>query len=89
MGWPLWRRKAVVGNEWFGLRAGRGVSGGVIGGHACFCGVPKMQEGMSWPASLEDDELADDSHTALAIAAAGSERRERTGVEWCGVGWGE
>jgi len=28
-------------------RAGQGVSGGVIGGHACFCGVPMMQEGMS------------------------------------------
>lgn len=51
------------------------MSGGVIGGRACFCGVPMMQEGMSWPATLADDELADDSHTTLAIAAAGSERK--------------
>lgn len=36
--------------------------------HACLCGVPMMAEGMSWPATLADDELADDSHTTLAIA---------------------
>ena len=43
-----------------------------------------MQEGMFWPATLADDELTGDSHTTLVIATAGSERRERTGVEWVG-----
>jgi len=69
-GWPLPRREAVgwIRYSSVGPRAGRGVSGGVMGGHACFCGVPMMQEGMSWPAFLADDELAGDSHTTLATA---------------------